>query len=155
MQPTNLKSQYTLKEELNFNYHMHVRSQAKSFTSIHSLGIQRTKVFLSCQMNVEICISNKENPVMLSCHTIMKPHPIPIPNLLTNHIPSYSMTAWHENGTENPVMLSCHTIMKPHPIPIPNPNLLTNHIPSYFMTAWHENGTENPLSNSSNMAAMT
>jgi hypothetical protein len=39
--------------------------------------------------------------VMLSCHTIMKPYPIPIPNpnLLTNHIPSYSMTAWHENGT--------------------------------------------------------
>jgi hypothetical protein len=33
--------------------------------------------------------------VMLSCHTIMKPHPIPIPNpnLLTNHIPSYAMTA--------------------------------------------------------------
>jgi hypothetical protein len=30
----------------------------------------------------------------------MKPHPIPNPNLLTNHIPSYSMTAWHENGTE-------------------------------------------------------
>ena len=31
--------------------------------------------------------------VMLSCHTIMKPHPIPIPNpnLLTNHIPSYSV----------------------------------------------------------------